>query len=69
MKVTSEDLDPNAGVLVSTVSSHSDSKMRTKPVIFMTLLLVLLMPPLCLADGGDASGADGGSFYTFLLTK
>lgn len=50
---------------------RSDSRMRTKPVIFMTLLLlmVLLMLPLCLADGGDASRADEGSFYTILLTK
>ena len=42
---------------ILSVFCRFDSKMRTTPVIFMTLLLlVLLMLPLCLADGGNANG-------------
>ena len=46
-------------------------KMNFKPVIFMTLLLLFLflLFPACLADGGEASGADDSTFYTFLITK
>ena len=42
---------------ILSVFRHFDSKMKTKPVIFMTLLLlVLLMLPLCLDDDGNANG-------------
>ena len=44
--------------------------MKIKPVIFMTLLLlVLLMARPSLADGGDEGEAGDGSLYTFLVTK
>ena len=51
-------------------STPLEVRMKIKPVIFMTLLLlVLLMARPSLADGGNESEAGDGTLYTLLVTK
>ena len=54
-------------LLVMSSNLSLEFRMKVKPVIFMTLLLLILVMTFpCLADSGDEHGAGDGSF---LITK
>ena len=64
---TTQSVDVEQNVSTPVVSPQAFIIMN---INFMTLSLVfLLMVPVCVADGGGASGSDGSSFYTFLITR
>ena len=57
-------------LLVVSSNLSLEFRIKEKPVIFMTLLLLILVMALPrLADGGNETGANDGSCYTFLITK